>query len=187
MKYQSRIVKDKLGRDLVIRNAELEDAEALIKYLQVTAAESKNLIREPEEIKVTLEMEEGFIQKFIDEEGILMLVAMVDGEHAGNCTLLDMGPHLRYKHRCGLAIALYKEFQGAGIANILMESIIEVAKEVGYEQMELEVVSDNTAAIALYEKYGFKKYGVLPHRMKYSDGSYADADWMMKELTCKRG
>lgn len=36
--------------------------------------------------------------------------------------------------------------------------------------------------IALYKKLGFKKYGTFPRNMKYSDGTYDSADWMMKEL-----
>ena len=29
---------------------------------------------------------------------------------------------------------------------------------------------------------GFIKYGTFPSNMKYSDGTYASADWMMKKL-----
>ena len=37
-------------------------------------------------------------------------------------------------------------------------------------------------AIALYKKLGFKKYGTFPNNMKYVDGTYESADWMMKKL-----
>ena len=53
---------------------------------------------------------------------------------------------------------------------------------MGYEQAELEVVSSNKNAIALYQKLGFQKYGTFPNNMRYSDGVYEDADWMMKKL-----
>ena len=36
--------------------------------------------------------------------------------------------------------------------------------------MELDVVSENTAAIALYEKFGFRKVGQIPHGMKRKEG-----------------
>lgn len=51
-----------------------------------------------------------------------------------------------------------------------------------HEQEELEVISSNTSAIALYKKLGFKKYGTFPNNMKYVDGTYESADWMMKKL-----
>ena len=60
--------------------------------------------------------------------------------------------------------------------------ILDVAKKVGYEQAELEVVAENKDAIHLYEKLGFEKYGTLPDSMKFADGSYMDAYWMMKKL-----
>ena len=64
----------------------------------------------------------------------------------------------------------------------MLETILDVAKKCGYEQAELEVIATNEGAIALYEKLGFKEYGRFPDNMKYSDGTYADALWMMKKL-----
>lgn len=61
--------------------------------------------------------------------------------------------------------------------------VLHVAKKAGYEQAELEVISDNKPAVALYEKLGFKIYGTFPDNIKYADGTYADAYWMMKKLS----
>ena len=81
-----------------------------------------------------------------------------------------------------VAIALYQEFCGYGIGKIMLETVLKAAKEIGFEQAELEVISDNQNAITLYEKLGFQKYGAFPDNMKYADGHYASADWMMKKL-----
>jgi len=64
----------------------------------------------------------------------------------------------------------------------MLQTVLNVAKEVGYEQAELEVMVENKNAIAVYEKMGFEKYGIFPDNMKYADGSYMDACWMMKRL-----
>ena len=64
----------------------------------------------------------------------------------------------------------------------MLETVLQAARELGYEQAELEVIADNEKAIALYEKLGFVKYGRFPDNMKYADGRYADAYWMMKKL-----
>ena len=64
----------------------------------------------------------------------------------------------------------------------MLELLCEIAKEKGIEQLELEVVADNDRAIALYKKIGFEKMGTFPHNMKYKDGKYADAYWMVKIL-----
>ena len=89
---------------------------------------------------------------------------------------------MRYKHRCSVAIALYKEYWGRGIGEIMMRTVLEEAGKAGFEQAELEVISENKGAISLYKKLGFEIHGHLPHNMKYSDGTYADAEWMVKLL-----
>lgn len=175
-------IKDKLGREVLLRTAKTEDASDLIKYLKTTSGETPFLIREPDEITITLEKEESFIQDKIDSERELMLLAYVDGKHVGNCSLMSLATYKRYQHRCEVAIALYKEYWGLGIGKAMLETVLNVATSLGYEQAELEVVAENESAISLYEKLGFKKYGTFPDNMKYPDGSYRDAYWMMKKL-----
>ena len=107
----------------------------------------------------------------------------VDGKYAGNCSLMCLSTYRRYRHRCELAIALYQAYCGCGIGKAMLETVLEAAAAVGYEQAELEVAAESESAISLYEKLGFQKYGTFPDNMKYSDGSYRDAYWMMKKLT----
>lgn len=47
--------KDKLNRTVTLRSAETEDAEALLRYIKITAGETPFLIREPDEVTLTLE------------------------------------------------------------------------------------------------------------------------------------
>ena len=182
MRFDSIIFHDKLGREVVLRNAEESDADALIKFLKITATETPYLIREPEEITLTPEQEICFINSKLDAERELLLVATIDGKHVGNCSLMSIAPYRRYRHRCQLAVALYQKYSACGIGTVMMQTILEIAKETGYEQAELEVISDNQNAISLYRKLGFEKYGTFPNSMKYSNGTYANADWMMKKL-----
>lgn len=175
-------VFDKEGRKVILRSACEDDAEDLIKYLKETAKETPYLLREEDEINLTVEDEKNFINNCLEADNALMLVAYIDGKHVGNCSFSPVGPFKRIAHRCDMAIALYQEHCGFGIGSIMLETVLRFAKEAGYEQVELEVVSSNTKAIKLYEKYGFKKYGTKPDNMKYSDGSYASMDWMMMKL-----
>ena len=64
----------------------------------------------------------------------------------------------------------------------MIEVALERAKEAGYEQAELEVIAGNERAISLYKQLWFEEFGVFPDNIKYKDGSYADAVWMMKKL-----
>lgn len=182
MRFDAIQIKDKLNRNVILRSAELSDAADLIDYLKITTGETPYLIREPEEVTITVEQEKSFIESKINAEKELMLVATINGKHIGNCSLMSIAPYKRYAHRCEIAIALYQEYCGCGIGKAMMQTVLEVAKELGYEQAELEVVSDNTGAIEMYKKLGFEKYGEFPNNMKYSDGTYVDEDWMMKRL-----
>ena len=65
----------------------------------------------------------------------------------------------------------------------MIETILNIAKQSGYEQVELEVIAKNSIAIKLYEKLGFKKYGTFPNNIKYKDKSYDNTYWLMKNLT----
>ena len=170
------------GRECVLRSPRKDDAQAFIDYMIVTAGETPFLLREPEEISLTLEQEEAFLENAAGAPGRMMISAFVDGRLAGNAALDPVAPFMRYTHRCSLAISLYQEFTGLGIGRLLMEAILGEAKKAGYEQAELTTVSTNTAAQALYEKLGFVKYGTQPHSRKMKDGSYQDELFMVKYL-----
>ena len=166
----------------MLRSARVEDAADCLQYLRVAATETPFLLREPEENDMTLEMEEAFLQSRLNDPHSLMLIARIDGEYAGNCGLMPIGNKLRVRHRCGMGIALYEKFCNVGLGRILIENVIEVAKNIGYEQMELEVVEGNDRAKHVYESLGFKEFGVRPHALKYKDGTYANEILMVKFL-----
>ena len=169
------------GHELLLRNPREEDAELLIQSLKDRSGETRFLVMEPEEIALTIEEECEFINRQNESDSNIMILAFLDGEFVGNCSLNGFGAS-RYKHRVSFAIALYQKYVGMGIGTILTEKAIQVAKEKGFEQMELEVVASNERAIGLYKKMGFEIYGTLPNNMKYKDGTYADTYWMMKKF-----
>ena len=182
MQYEPRIISDKTGTTVTLRSAEPSDACDLLRYLKTTAAETPYLVREPEEITLSIAQEERFITEKRDAERELLLIASVNGQHIGNCALTEISSLQRCRHRCGIAIALYQAYCGRGIGRAMLEAVLETAKQIGYEQAELEVIAENESAIALYESLGFVKYGRMPCNVRYADGSDADAYWMMKKL-----
>ena len=182
MRFEPVHFTDHRGRAVVLRRAELSDAEDLIRYLRITAGETPFLLHERDEVKVTMEQEEKFLRDIGDAPRELMLLAFVDGVHAGNCSATAIGVSRRHDHRCSIGIALYQAFCGAGIGRRMLEEILAAAKAAGYEQAELEVFAANTGAVALYKSLGFEIFGTFPHNAKYDDGRYDDAYWMMKRL-----
>ena len=169
------------GRKLLVRNATEADAQTLIDYLRRVCGETKYLLKEPEEINMTLEQEIAFIKKYNEAEKNLLIMGFVDGEYAGNSSFIQFGP-MRCKHRASLGIALVQEFTGMGLGRFMMETMLDKAKEAGLEQMELEVVADNERAMRLYKEMGFEIHGTMVDNMKYPDGTYVDCYWMSRKL-----
>lgn len=169
------------GRELLFRNATEEDAQMLIDYLKETCGETRYLVKEPEEITMTVEQEKSFINHNNESQNNILMLGFLDGEYVGNCSIMGMNAS-RYQHRASIGIALYQKYIGMGIGRAMLEKLFVIAKENGMEQLELEVNADNERAIRLYKNMGFEIYGTFPNNMKYKDGTYADAYWMMKRL-----
>jgi ribosomal-protein-alanine N-acetyltransferase len=64
-------------------------------------------------------------------------------------------------------IAVDPDFQGNGLGELLVVSLIDRAKQIGARWLTLEVRVSNDVAQKLYEKYTFKEMGI--RRRYYSD------------------
>ena len=175
-------VTDKLGRKVVLRSADVTDASDLMVYMNIVSGETPFLVRTPGEFKLSIQQEQNFILSRLTDPGALLMMASIDGRHVGNCSFYALSPYKRYGHRCIVSIALYQKYWNAGIGEEMLKKALEIAKQTGYTQAELEVLTSNTPAIAMYEKLGFKKYGSFPDSVCFEDGHFEDSDWMMKKL-----
>lgn len=184
-KEENMIVENEIvsvrGKELLLRNAAEEDARMMLDYLKTVSGETKYLVKEPEEITLTLEQEKEFINNNNRSVNNLLLLGFLEGEYVGNCSLMGMSAS-RYQHRASMGVALYQKYTGMGIGRAMIERLFALAGEKGIEQIELEVVTDNERAVRLYKSMGFEIHGTLPNNMKYKDGTYADVYWMKKRL-----
>lgn len=71
--------------------------------------------------------------------------------------------------------------QGQGLSRVLMQAVLDAARDQGLLQIELCVYAGNTAAIRLYESLGFAKYG-LHQRAVMTEGGPFDDLLMVKHL-----
>ena len=87
----------------------------------------------------------------------------------------------RMSHRAELGLTMVKAEWNSGIGTKLMQKLIDYAGENAVELINLEVREDNSRAIHLYEKFGFKKVGTLPAYFKIGE-EYIDFDSMVLDL-----
>ena len=170
------------GHEILLRNAKKEDAQMMMDYLRTVCGETRFLMREADEVDITLEQEEGFIGGHNEATRDLLILAFVDGDYAGNCSYEAKSGSRRNSHRAGMGIALFQKYTGMGLGRVLMDRMIKYAKESGFEQMELTVVSSNERAVKLYKSFGFEECGRMPDSNKYDDGTYSDDIFMIKKL-----
>ena len=101
---------------------------------------------------------------------------------AGTAGIDALGNKYKTKHRAEFGIGIAREFWGLGIGRALTEACIECAKEAGYTQLELDVVSDNASAISLYKKVGFVEYGRNPKGFNSRISGYQELIYMKLDL-----
>lgn len=58
-----------------------------------------------------------------------------------------------------LTLCVKKEYQGQGLGKMLLQHLIDVAKDHKAEVLLLEVRPSNVTAVHLYHKYGFNEVG----------------------------
>jgi len=171
-----------MSGELLIENPSPQDAEELLLYLKQTHQETDFLLREPEELKdMTLEKEEEFIENMNGSESNLFIVARKDGKIIGN--LGFTGSTLkRYCHQGEFGMSVLKEYWGQGIGSLLLDALLEWAKDRDITRISLRVDTENTKAIGLYQKFGFTKEGILRRKKRLPDGEYRDEMVMARLL-----
>jgi len=183
MKYEARLITLKDGRTCTLRSSEKTDAAEMLRYMVQVLSETPFLLSSPEEFSaMPVEKEEAFIENVLSADRAVMITAFDGDRIIGTADLRSAGARQRVCHRCSMGITILKEYWGVGLGSQMMQAIIDCAKGLGYEQLELEVVASNRRAINLYTKFGFKVYGCHPHKIRYADGTYADDYLMYKTL-----
>ena len=142
------------GTDIIIRPIRPEDAEIEQAFIRGLSPESRyfrfmNSIHE-----LSLEMLVRFTQ--IDYHNEMALVAInpaVDGEEEIGVARYLTNPD---KKTCEFAIVVSDKWQGKGIARLLMQKLIEIARNRSLEVMEGQVLANNYRMLELMTSLNFK-------------------------------
>lgn len=161
--------------EITIERASPSDAEAILAYLKTVGGETENLTFGEEGLPFSVEEESDYIRSMEASTDDIMLLAKHNGMVVGDASLHRM-PR-RMQHRGDLGTAVIKDYWNMGIGSRLLTEIISFAKANGFAVIDLQVRSDNLAAIHLYEKFGFVKIGTHPSFFKI-DSEDVSFDYM---------
>ena len=165
---------------IVFREAEIDDAEEMISYLNIVGGESDHLMHGPDGFKVPVEAVKRRIQASHDADNSIILIALAGEKIIGRAEL-DGYPGARLHHNARFSISVRKDYWNMKIGTMLMTKIIERARKMDLLNILLEVVADNKAAIALYHKMGFSDVGIYKNYW-FANNVYRDAIVMQKCL-----
>ncbi|HVK41097.1 MAG TPA: GNAT family N-acetyltransferase [Phenylobacterium sp.] len=102
-----------------------------------------------------------------------LLAAVIEGKVIGT-----LGLHRQEGRRAHVGVigmAVHDAYAGRGAGTALMTAAVEQADLwLNIKRLELSVWTDNTRAIALYERFGFEREGLM-RDYAFRDGAYADA------------
>ena len=185
MKYHAE-AELKSGERLTLRSLTREDAPQALWIMHQCMGETLFMARYPDEVRMTAEQEAAFIENANAEENGVMLGAFIGEELIGLCNARPVAPNERYRHRAEMGVMIAGKHWGKGAGGAMMRALIDAMLKTDVEMIGLDVVSTNERAIALYQKFGFERYGLLERGMKYRDGSYADIVLMKLDLSALR-
>ncbi len=181
MKYYETITL-KNGKEAILRNGTAQDGSAVYDVFTKTHGETDFLLSYPEENSFNEEEEAAFLEEKTNSTNEIEILALVEGRIVGTAGIGSIGKKVKVRHRAEFGISVLKEFWGLGIGGALTKACIKCAREAGYTQLELNAVSENNIALALYKKAGFVEFGRNPRGFNSKISGYQEVLYMRLEL-----
>jgi putative acetyltransferase len=162
--------------EITVRHAEPEDYRALHRIFSGPRAMAGTL-------QMPLPSLEAWRERLAEPpEGLYSLVACVEDEVVGSLGLHTTPTRWRMRHVGSIGMAVRDDWQGRGVGTELMEAALDLADNwLDLTRIELRVYTDNAAAIALYEKFGFEVEGTH-RRLAFRNGEYVDGYSMARVI-----
>lgn len=163
---------------ITLREIREEDSAALLQLNKMLDRESKFMLLEADERKLTEEQQREMLRDIIRSDNSHIFVAEAEGQLVGRLSVMG-GNTRRIRHRAEIVIGILQEYGGQGIGRKLFEMAERWRQNTALIRLELTVMTHNSRAIALYKKMGFTIEGLKKHSMKV-DGRYVDEYLMAK-------
>ncbi len=189
---------DRIDARVEVRPARERDVDAIVDLLEAVAAERRWIGMEP---PVDTARRRRLLIEGINDPRSVQLVATADGSApglaVGSAPRLAVGSAPRLADgpvigQLGMALAPYgvadlgmvvaEAWRARGIGGALLDAGIAWARDAGAHKVALQVWPHNQAAIALYEKFGFEREGLLRRHYRRRSGELWDAVVMGLQL-----
>jgi RimJ/RimL family protein N-acetyltransferase len=153
--------------EVTVRPATLGDVDALVDLVVKVAGEGRWIATEA---PVDVEERHHTVAEAVQSDHAIVLVAEAGGEVVG-----DLGLHLARYGVADLGMAVLAGWRGRGVGSALLAEGIDQARAAGAHKIALQVWPHNAAALALYERFGFRREGYLTRHYRRRSGELWDA------------
>jgi L-amino acid N-acyltransferase YncA len=109
------------------------------------------------------------------------LVATFGGEVVGYAYVVLFRKRPAYRYAVKHSIYVHREHLGRGVGRLLMQELVDTCAATGFRQMIGYIDADNIASLAIHEKFGFHRVGLLPG-VAYRYGRWADTVMVQRSL-----
>jgi len=169
------------GKLIKLRSANENDLDQYTDFDINTLRTSPLMFLQPEEVSwLNREQVKSRIDRVYQSESDLILIAEDEGKLIGKLEF-KCGKRKTLSHKGYIDIAVEDKYRGKGVGSILFEAFLQWAKSQPHiEVIQLSVVEENTAAVALYKKYGFIEIGRDPYANKADGRFFAELSMSLK-------
>jgi L-amino acid N-acyltransferase YncA len=109
------------------------------------------------------------------------LVATHGGEVVGYAYVVLFRKRPAYRYTVKHSIYVHRDHLSRGVGRLLMQELIDACAATGFRQMIGYIDADNTASLAIHERFGFRRVGLLPG-VAYRYGRWADTVMVQRSL-----
>jgi L-phenylalanine/L-methionine N-acetyltransferase len=160
------------GSQVRIRQGYESDAASVCEAVKAIASEKWHLATVD---GFSFEQTREFLKRVVDGS-LPQVIALVDDKVVGFCDILpNTAKGFTHVGRLGMGVLL--EWRGRGIGRRMLDVCLSRARTSGIEKVELEVFSDNVAAVRLYDSFGFTQEGLRVRGRKLEE-RYQDVSLM---------
>lgn len=168
------------GTRVLLRPLLPEDKDALLAFFTHSSEEDRKHMR----TDVTDRALVGSWVDNINYHKVLPLVAVANGHIVGDCTLHFRGGPQR--HVADVRIFLEREFRQRGLGTLMLKVLVDLARRIGLQFIEAEVMADQTRVIKAFESVGFEREVTYPDYYLMPDGEAHDVTVLILSLKPKK-
>lgn len=166
-------------RSVVVRSSRDSDVEAMLAIYRhhirrgVEESVDDSGTPEPEDLRDR--------RKNLRSHRLPHLVATCGGEVVGYAYVVLFRKRPAYRYAVKHSIYVHREHLGHGVGRRLLQELIDACAAAGFRQMIGYIDTDNTASLAIHERFGFRRVGLLSG-VAYRYGRWADTVMVQRSL-----